>query len=618
MAKYLDVAGTGRVRITSPEDLTRAIEARPVPVAPQPALTASAARLSKRNNKKSAASLSWQGQALYMYDRIPELHFASHFIARMLSRVRYFPARQDQNGKIKEILEGPPVVALNRIQDAGGGRSQLQYRYGLLQFVTGEGVLFGSRLSTEQERWKFLWKDEVRLEDDGVAVRLDADKQPAMIDVGGLLVEDRGIGYKMWTSHPRHSDEADAPVRAVLDICEELLLLTASVRSTAVSRMTNGMMIFPSEISPSPAEPVGDEDPESNPFLEDYFEHVQSAKENPGSAEAAVPFLLEAQYDYIDQVRYMATHDPQNDYLERELRKECVHRMALGLDMPPEALLGMTDANHWTAKQVMHDMWRSHGVPKSEQFADDLSEAYLRPALEQDFYDGWEEVVIGQDDSQVVISPDRTEEAFQAVGDIIISRKAAREILGFTEDMAPDEAEEEFLASLKLRQTVEVDNGQLKMPQSGPIAAQNGNADASEGPSEPTGSRVVSRQEARTASAEIQGEAKAALHRCRELAGIRLRRKCKECGGEAHDSLVASVLGPTGVEDPMKLVLGGTDGFHFMLKERGIEDAQAKSLCQMLELYAARTLFEVKQPDLPSGFMAQVERAEEVSRALSN
>ena len=369
MAGYIDVPGSGRLRATTAGDVSKALETRAaaVPAPSRRALTASAAKMARRSNRQGtrATDIGWQSQALYMYDEIPELHYASHFIARMLSRVRYFPAKLGADGKLTEITSGPPVERLNEIQDPGGGTSQLQYRYGLFQFLTGEGVLFGYDLGDdERSKWKFLWREEVKFIDENTVVRLNVDREET---------DEVGVGYKMWTPHPRHSDEPDSPTRAVLHICQELLLLTASVESTAVSRMTNGMVIFPTELSPNPQGVLGDEDPENNIFLADYMEHVSAAKENPGSAEAAVPFLLEGGYEYLDRVRWMATHDPQSDYLERELRKECVHRMALGLDMPPEALLGMTDANHWTAKQVMHDMWRSHGVPKSEQYADDLS-----------------------------------------------------------------------------------------------------------------------------------------------------------------------------------------------------------------------------------------------------
>ena len=76
--------------------------ALPTRSVPRRALTASATKLTTR--EKSAymkrQGQSWQNQALYHYDVIGELRFASHFIARMLSRVRYFPAKLGDDGKI--------------------------------------------------------------------------------------------------------------------------------------------------------------------------------------------------------------------------------------------------------------------------------------------------------------------------------------------------------------------------------------------------------------------------------------------------------------------------------------------------------------------------------------
>ena len=40
-------------------------------------------------------------------------------------------------------------------------------------WISGEGYLFGYRLDSEEERWKFLWKDELRFSEGGVAVRVD-------------------------------------------------------------------------------------------------------------------------------------------------------------------------------------------------------------------------------------------------------------------------------------------------------------------------------------------------------------------------------------------------------------------------------------------------------------
>ena len=485
------------------------------------AVTASAAKLRGGNestNGPITASLHWQHRALDYYDRIGELRYASHFYARQLSSVRYYPATLEDDGTATPIDSGAPVDLLNRIQDPGGGRTRLQFDYGRLMFVTGEGVLFGSNLDTEAERWRFLWREEIKMED-GVAYRVNLQQQKT---------GEQGVAYRMWTPHPRHSDEADSPLRPVLDIAEELIILTASVRGTATTRLTNGLLIMASELSPAPSDPGLDEDPEQNIFLQDLISHITAQIDNPGSPESKVPFIIEGSFDYIrDGIRWEKTHDPATDYMERDLRIEAVKRMALGLDMPPEALLGMTDANHWTAKQVQHDMWRAHGAPIADRLADDLSEAYLRPALMAEGYADWNKVVVEYDDSQVVISPDRTEDANSAADRGMISDEGYRELMGISEDMAPSPDELDRFLAIKLRDPAIIDPALAPTPSRGPVAGPSDNGNAADGPPAPTGGRTGSRQEARTAS--IVGAAALAIRQCRARAGARLRTHAKGC-----------------------------------------------------------------------------------------
>jgi len=583
---------------------------------PPRALTSSATRLSYQQSAYAKRmTMPWQLRALVHYDLIGEVRFASQFYAKKLSRVRFFPAYLEPDGTKTPIEDGPPLELLNRIQDPAGGRSRLQYDYGRLKFVTGEGVLFGSRLESEIEQWRFLWKDEIKIHENGVAERLRQDRT-------SYEPPEFGIAYRMWTPHPKHSDLPDSPLNAVSTICEELIVLTASVMGTATTRLTNGLLALATELSPGAAEPVGDEDPENNIFIKDFTDHLQRQIENPGDAAAKVPFVVEGGFEYIqDGLKWMQTHDPQSDYMEKDLRTEAVRRLAIGLDFNPEYLMGMTDANHWTAKQVVWDQWQSFGAPIAEDFGDDVNQAYLRPALLAEEFPRAEDVVIDYDDSEVVISPDRTEDADKALDRIAISFAGYRKLKGIPESMAPDDDEKEFLAALKIRQPVEVKDGELIIPQRGPVAQNGTGGDASTGPRAPSQGRLVSRQESRTASVLIEGQAMLALKRCRELAGRRIRHAhqnakvadpCPDCS----NSLLASTVGPEKIQNPMKLVQGGTEDFGALLVEQGIDVAQARALCQDLELYAGKTLFHPVQPGLPSAFITSIEKAREVSDAL--
>lgn len=541
-----------------------------------------------------------------------------------MSRVRIFPAILGDDGELTPITSGPPLELLNRIQDPGGGRSQLQYAYGRLMFITGEGVLFGSLIGTPSERWRFLWVDEVE-EENGITYRLDEHR---------VRIEE-GVGYRMWKPSPRNSMLATSSLRAVQDICEELILLTKSVHSTAITRLTNGMLLMPQEISPGAAEPIGDEDAENNPFVADIIEHFIGQIENPGSAEARMPPLVEASYEYIDRIRWMQLHDSANDYLEKDLRKEAIHRLAISLDFPPEVLEGMTDANHWTARQVVHDMWRSHGAPIAEGWCDDLAEAYLRPALEAEGFEEWPRVVVGYDDADVVIPPDRSEdadEAYDRVGGV--SPVGYRDMKGINPTFAPDDEEFQLQLAIKMNNPALLPDKYLPrglpepVQQPGPNAGPQNGRNPEEGPPSP-GTRDVSRPESRTASAEIMGAAKLALIRCREIAGSRIRsfqKSCPECLEPAHgkpNAMVASLLGvetlkAMNVPSSLKLVAGGTEGFRSLLLGMGYPESQAGALCEMIEVYAARTLYEKGQPALSSGFAAHVDRIQETVDAMGH
>jgi len=568
------------------------------------ALTASAVKLSARETSYSKRlSQPWQHRALAYYDTIGEINFTSKFLARQISRVIFFPAKRNDDQTLERITSGAPVDLMNQVQDPGGGCSQYQFDYGRLQFITGEGVLFGY---DEGTKWKFLWKDEVKRRDDGSYVRLTYEQQET---------DEIGVGYRFWTPHPRWSDQADAPMRAVQDICEELLILTLGVRATALTRMTNGIITLPTQLSPNPLSAGMDEDPEVNPLLSDWIEHVSAQIENPGSVEARIPFLLEGDYEYLDKLTWVKTHDPATDYMERDLRKEAIERLALSLDMSPEDLLGYTNANHWTGRQVQLDRWRMFGFNKAEQFATALADAYLRPALRDDGYADWQDVTIGFDDSQVVISPDRTEDALKAHAQGIINGEAARTALGWGDKDALEGQEKDDFFALKLRDATLLEGGDaIAAPARGPLPAVNGNNPA-DGPPPPGSKSGVSRRESVSASV-VAGAASMGLHRCRELAGARIQLKCKECGNGSEKSLVAAAVGPTVAVDPAALVKDGADGFRALLTEWGVPSGQATSLQKMLEVYAARTLFETSLPDLPSGFVAAIEKVREVNDAL--
>ena len=591
-----------------------------------------------RDTESSRLRTSGDQKQSFMYTKlIPELNYASRFYSKMLKRVRIYPALRDAQDQTKAITEGPPVDLLDRIQDPGGGRSRILGSYGRLMFIAGEGVLFGRELDSDDERWSFVSTTEVQEADGKLLWQSREGATPKEYTPA------QAVAYRMWFPDPERSGEAESPMQSVLEIAEELRILTKAVRATAVSRMLNGILKVPSEVSFGADEAGVDDDPEENKFLADLIDHITGAIENAGTAEAASPFLAEGASEFLPMLEWMATHDPANDYLEKDLRTEAVNRLAVGLDMPPEILKGLSDANHWAARQIMHDAWRSHGASIAEQFCDDLAEAYLRPALrEKDPQTGeplfadWKNVVVAFDEADVVVSPDRSEDADRAFDRLSVGWEGHRKLKGIPEAMAPKGApeagsEDEFkvMLAMKMRDPSFLQGTEYAVEPNivpgarGPMRSTDNGKPAEDGPPLP-GPAGVSRQESRSLS--IQGAAELALLRCREVAGARLRTIFKNRHNEVMTMLiderpnvfVCSFLGreqlvAQDLPEPLVLVRNGTESSVTLCLEWGVEETQIRALSQMIEVYAAKTLFEPRLPHFPSGFLTQIERANEIS-----
>jgi hypothetical protein len=573
--------------------------------------------------------MDWQRRALSYIDLVPELSYSSRFYSRMLRSLRIYPGTLGEDGVVTPILSGLPVELLGRLKGKDGTPKTILSNYGRLMFSTGEGNLFGQNIGSDDEYWMFVWLDEVRVEMAGTEI----DKIIWTPVLGGgtreLSPENTRV-YRMWTPHPRRSGEADSPMRSVLEIAEELIVLTAAVRATAVSRTVQGLLVMPSEMAPLPAEPAGDEDPETDPFVDQMLEHLESQVEEAGSAAAAAPWVLWGAYELIDRIRKVDLHDPQTDYMERDLRTEAVTRLARGLDYPPEVLTGLSASNHWAAKQIFDDMWRSHGAGIADQFTADINDAYLRPALREAKYEGWENVIVAYDESKVVLPPDQSADADAAHDRGAISDVGYRALKNIPEIYAPSTEEHDEWLAIKLK-----DPAIAGLESSAPVAPA---APAQTETPPPPGAEGDSGRKTRVVQAANElslemGAAEMALARCRELAGIRIKQKGNRPYGKGAipdyvaeilgtingqtNSDIASFLGPDKLErlevHPVQLVKGGAQTLATLLGEWGYGYAQSIALSELVESYAARTLFKTGHPTLPSGFAAQFEKAKEAS-----
>ena len=585
----------------------------------EPALTAAAATI----DRKSASDVRriqqpWQDRAWAYYDMVPEVWFASQFYARGLSKLRLFPALITEDGEVEAAEDARLNELWQRVQDPHGGRSTMFFNYGTLMFVSGECYLICTAPEGE-ENWEVVSNKEITITDETtVTRRWDDGGQPKTYTT--VAADDDSLGpeemilYRMWRRHPRKSHLADAPLRASLDICEELVLLTLGIRARIRSRLTGaGILAIDADVT-LPAAEVGDETDE-DAFIRKLGEHLMEPIGDEGSASAVVPYLMRiptAGRKIADLIEHIRVHNPGEEFPERGMREEAVKRLAVGLDLPPELLLGLAGANHWTSWQIDDQSWELL-QPTVQQLVDDLAGAYLRPAAREDGRADWEEITLGYDQSEIVTKPDRTRDAFQAHDRLIISDEAAREAGGWNEDDAPAEEELQLRLAVKMKDSSMLPTGlrpergtteQELPPQGGPPAQPAG-------PTTPRGGNPDNGQ-----ATLIAGAAAYAVERARELAGSRIRTRLRQCAPCQHDidgfpnALVASQLGPEVTRDAgdeLELVRGCADSLTRVLARYGVPPETAVTIGELAERHAAQTLYLAEPPPLAPELLAAAE-----------
>ncbi len=593
-------------------------------------LTASAERVNPQQaNQYRRLSQGWQPSAFAFYRTLGECWYPAQFYAHALPNVRYYAAIRDPQGEVRELDPNDwASEQLARIQDPGGGRSMMMEAYGRLQFLIGDSYLVGSIEDGNDEGWEFLspselravpgTKDYVRISFPGatpeeLASLPDDDFEPL---ASGVVV------YRFWSRDPEYTSLADSPVRAVLPLYEQLALLEAAVTARAKSRVANaGFLLVAQELSFGTPDGQNDDDPNADPFAKMLQLSMTRAIREPGSAAGVAPPVLRVPSELIQNKGAMdliRVSDPTEPYPEENKIKDLRSRIAIGLDMPPEILLGLADSNHWSGWQIDEQAWNAHLKPVVIRFCDDLARAYLRPIAKaegHEYTDG--ELIVWFDPSDVINHPDRSKDFRQAYEDGVIGAEAYRNAIGATDEDAQTQDEHDEWLLVKLRATAQA----VELQQNPQVA--EGAATAQKIP--PSESQAIADNAAgMNASAQlvwrVLGAAELQAERARERAGAKIvtaARKpsgCQECAERVQstpNSMVASVLGAEQVADlkltPASLTAGSCDPLRTVLPEWGVPVAVANRIAGLVEKHAAATLFD--PTPLPEAVSSYIEKA---------
>lgn len=411
--------------------------------------------------KQRRASDKWQEDAWEYFDLIGEVKYAFNLLGSVMSRIRLFPGVitgtdvAPSNARAVESLPAGVAASadavIRRLDTAHGGQPGLLKDAAVNLAVAGECYLVqtpakvGSNLP---ETWSIKSVDElVTMPNGGFGLKKRRTAQQATIEP---LVSTAYVG-RIWRMHPRYSDEADASMRSLLDLCDELLLLGRTVRATARSRLNAGALFVPEELSVSRDAPEDVTDPnpddsiqpvlpmeETDSFEEELLDSMTTPISDEESASAVVPLLIRGPAELgkdILHIKFERAFDAQ-----LTVRYDRVlERILQGIDMPKDIVTGLANIKYSNAVQIEESLYKQHVEPMALLLCDALTVVYLRPALRSLGYapEIVDKMVVWYDPSEIVTAPDKAGAANIGHQNFSLSSDAWRKANGFTDADAP-------------------------------------------------------------------------------------------------------------------------------------------------------------------------------------
>jgi len=390
----------------------------------------------------------WQDEAWEYRDAVGELRYATTYLGNAARRMVLVPSAYVPGElnpiPLRDIEECPASVlaaaddALDRL--ASGGPVALG---GMLRDITenfevaGECYLVGTDYNNS-ETWDIRSISEVHVDSDGQLVLKDTET--SMTTGQGEPLPGNAFVSRLWWPHPRKKAYADSPFKAILDIAEELLILSRDVRASGRSRLANnGILFIPDSLTIVRANTEDDANDaqDGDEFFQELVAAAMAAIQDEGSAAAILPLIARGPAEALQYIKHLTINRPDNTNASK--RQELITRMATGIDLPAEVLTGKADLNHWTSWQVSDDTFRHHIEPIVMVEVDALTLGYYQPELKaRQVPDEWlSRIVLWYDPTNLVTHPDRSSDAQNAHDRMVISDEALRDYMGFTEEDAP-------------------------------------------------------------------------------------------------------------------------------------------------------------------------------------
>src|ERR1044072_582157 len=433
-------------------------------IIPSNALIASAVRYPGKAAGIYVPAQPWQTACYRHYAICGEAAFAADYFGHAMSRAQLFAADRVDGGWEAVKPGSKPEQAMQQLFDGSEGQEAMLSAIGTHFTVAGECYLVGREAKGDiysdrkeaaegEDIWEIVPITEMRKAGD----RWSISYGDGFADVE---LDDDAVVIRLWVPNPAKRMEATSPFRALLPVLSEIEYLTKNISAQTPPRLVGaGIFFLPQEIPfPPPPEVEGKPQATANEavqFMQMLGNSMMESLKGDGSPSEHVPIVSMVPGEYIKSLKDGLVHfwSPMDD-ATREMRRDAIFRFALGINLPPEKVLGMSanpgtgggnsnGVSHWGAWQIDEEAIKMHVEPMLDVVVNSLTGAYLRP------YTG-DATAIRYNTSPLRLRPDRSKESMELFNLGELSGAAMRRENGFDEKDAPRDEDLRFWLTKKI------------------------------------------------------------------------------------------------------------------------------------------------------------------------
>jgi hypothetical protein len=399
----------------------------------------------------------WQTHSWSYYKSLGLIHFAHDYLANCASRSRLYPGfigkpgdpptpLDDMEDPEFTLPEGADKSSAQATVDAAvyldssydGGLGALMGDFGLNVALAGEGFLHGCESDETETGELFQVRSVIELRATSEGYKLYS---PGTLgQTGGELIPPDEYVMRLWRKDRQWIDLADAPMRALLDDCDNLLALKRVLLASTYSRMHGGILKVPSgllfpQLSGDPSQQAQDD-----PVMDAINRTVTQAIQDPASVNAVAPVQISGPKEELAALQLLDIGRGYGAEIQKQIA-DVERTVCIGLDLPPEIIMGLGGSNHWNAFAIDEQTFKAHIEPLVLVICRGLTKGYLWPKLRALGVEDLGRYCFWYDPSALIGHPDRFANAQVLHQRFVISDDALARAADFSEDDAPDDEE---------------------------------------------------------------------------------------------------------------------------------------------------------------------------------